>query len=528
MLRHLKPLTALLLIALLSVIAAVPKGQAFTPWTSPMQTWQTAALCYGDRYWYNQNMITITNDQAPMLPGNVGYTELGGPAPNLLQGSRMNVGITTYAYDPTFIEYFGLEGEKAVDAAFAILNKLPTASSADLSKFITQGNQQVNYTARALSMLDLKSTVLQLMIEHLGLLGETHVFDLYGQTKITGCESAYLVTVDNYDPYTWNPSTYVNGTRYDYYIQDGCAANLAFADAMEETYDEPGQLSLSSSAVATQEALQIGGFYLGITRDDMGGLRYLYNSNNFRYETMFTDVYLSGTEGSLNNSPFNPIGTTNTATNSTTNTMPTYVGGVEKVTFVKIAYNPAATIITTNVLAYYIPGVNTNNQVQTYTLYRTNVTPDIIISAANLLTTGTMIADTPFTRTYAWIAAPVTTFPSVMSPTMTLVINNAGPLYVNESPNFMQGSALFITPFFQFGSFDGSTNPPITYPAGNNGTSLNTLLNALFPPGENQSIVNSPFNSIVSTNTVVATGTGPGTVTGPFNPAAQPAGGNSN
>jgi hypothetical protein len=205
------------------------------------------------------------------------------------------------------------------------------------------------------------------------------------------------------------------------------------------------------------------------------------------------------------------------------------VGGVEKVYFYKVSYNPQATTTTTNVFAYTIPGVNTNNRVQKYTLYRTNTTPDIIISAANLLTTGTTLADTPFTRAYTWTASPVATYPSVMSPTMTLVINDVGPLAINESPNFMSGSALFIQPFFQFGSFDGSTNPPITFPAA---TSLSTLLNALYPPGQSQSILNSPFNTLVSTNTVTATGTGAGTVigtpgTGTFAPLARPAGGKS-
>jgi hypothetical protein len=527
MLRHLKSW-----IALLSVMASVQQGHAWTGW-NPLLTWQTANFCYGVRYWYNQTSVSITNNQPPTLPGNVGYTEPGGPATSPAQSGRMNVAWTSYAYDPTFVTYFGVEGMKAVDGAFAILNNLPTASSANLSQFLTQGNQQVNYTARALSMLDLKSTVLQLMIEHLGLLGETHVFDLRAEQAITGvtCGYAYFVIVDNFDPGTFNPSTYVNGTCYDYYIQDGCSAGIDFADAMEEVYDEPG-ICLSSSAVATQEALQIGGYYLGITRDDMGGLSCLYSSNNFRYETMFTDVYLSPTEGVLN-SPFNPIGTTNTNSVATnTNTMPTFVGGVEKVNFYKVSYNPAATTPTTNVFVYTIPGVNTNNRVQTYTLYRTNTTPDIIISAADLLTTGTALADTPFTRTYAWIASPETTYPSVMSPTMTLVINNVGPLSVNESPGFLQGSALFIKPFFQFGSFDGSTNPPVTYPQN---TSLSTLLNNLFPPVPgNESIINSPFNVLVTTNTVTATGTTSGTVIGTagtpatFTPAAQPAGGKSN
>jgi hypothetical protein len=517
MLRHLK-----LWIGLLSVMAVVPRDYAFTLWTSPMQTFQTAALCYGPRYWYNSTAIYITNRLAPILPGNVGYTEQGGPAITLLQGSRLNVGITTYAYDPSFVAYYGADGMKAVDAAFAILNSLPAASSANLSQFITQGNEQINYTARALSMLDLKSTVLQLMIEHLGLLGETHVFDMYGQQTIPGagtCASAYFVGVDNFDPVTWNPSTYVNGILYGYNIQDGCSAGLLFTDAMEEADDEPGS-STAWTAVATQEGLQVGGYYLGITRDDMGGLSCLYSKNNFRYETMFTDVY-PGQESVLN-SPFNPLVTNSTATN----TLPTLVGGVEKVNFYRVYYNPPIT--TTNVLSYTIPSL-TNNKIQTVVLYRTNTVPDIIISATNLLaTTATQIQDTPFTRTYAWLTSPQASYPSVMSPTMSLVINDVGPLSVNESPNFMQGSALFIYPFFQYGSFDGSTNPPIVFPTG---TSIAAVTANLLTPPSGQGAVNSPFNPLV-TNTVTASGTTGGTVTGggstAFTPTqARPGGGNA-
>jgi len=497
MLRHLKAW-----IVVLSLMGVVPLAGAFTLWTSPAAAWQTAALCYGSRYWYNYTATFITNNQPPTLPGNVGYTEQGAPVINLAQGSRLNVAISTYAYDPTFIAYYGQAGVKAVDAAFAILNGLPPASTADLSQFATQGNQQINYTARALSMLDLKSTVLQLMIEHLGLLGETHVFDMYAQQTInaTTCESAYVVGIDNFDPITWNPSTYVNGTPYTYVIQDGCPAGLAFTDAMEDADDEPG-INLASSAVATQEALQIGGYYVRITRDDMAGLRYLYNKNNFRYESMFTDVYASGAT-SIATSPFNPVGATNSSTNSTTNSLPIVMGGVEKVEFLKWNnYSPLATNVT-NVLSYTVTYI-TNYTIQKTVLWRSNTVPDIIITATNLLTTSaTSITDTPYERTYAWIASPETNFPSVASPTMSLVINDVGPLAINESPNFMQGSALFITPFFQFGSFDGTTNPPIVFPQG---TSLSAVTASLLTPSGTSSVFTSPFNPLV-TNTVAATG----------------------
>ena len=88
------------------------------------------------------------------------YTEPGGTK-NFQEASRLNVAVITYGCDYTFLSYFGEDGAKAVDAAFAILNKLPAASKAtpNLTEFITDGNEQINYTARALSMLDIKSIV---------------------------------------------------------------------------------------------------------------------------------------------------------------------------------------------------------------------------------------------------------------------------------------------------------------------------------------------------------------------------------
>ena len=266
------------------VMAVVPQGWAFSLWGTT-ETWQTAALSYLTRYFYAP--VPSPYNQAPVTPGNVPYTELGGPK-NIQQGSRLNVAVITYGFDFSFLDYYGVDGVKAVDAAFAILNHLPAASaaSADLSEFITDGNQQINYTARALCMLDMKSVVLQIMIEHMGLLGETHVFDLLGQGGSCGA-AYYQVGVRNFDPITWNPTTYVNGTDYGYVIADACMQGTAIADAYEVANGDPGGgLSATTAAVATQEALQLGGFYLGITRDDFGGLRYLYRKNNYNIESL--------------------------------------------------------------------------------------------------------------------------------------------------------------------------------------------------------------------------------------------------
>ncbi len=499
MLRHLKILSGVLLAA-----SVVEQASAFTMW-GQTETWQTAALCYGTRYWYNPGIVV---GQQPIAPGGMSYTEQGGPK-NYKEGSRLNVPIITYAYDFNFVNYFGPEGIKAIDAAFAVLNKLPAVSkaTANLTEFIQQGNQQVNYTARALEMLDLKSTVLQLMIEHMGLLGETHVFDLYAQ--IGSCGSyEYQVLNRNYDPITWNPSAYVNGTLYDFQILDGCEDGAAFADAMEVAFQEPQGLSVGTSAVATAETLQIGGYYLGITRDDFGGLRFLYNQNNYNNETMPSNSWVS-TNGSF--SQFSPAVGTNTLVSGWSGD----VGGVEKITFVKVAYDSyVGTAFPTNTVQYTL-NILTNFHQQKIAVWRTNAAPDIIFTAGDLLGTPGGGVDQPFTRTNTLLASPATAvsgnsvLPEVIMPGMVITLNNIGPIYVGQNRNFMQGSTVSLYPFFQFGSFDGTTNAPVAFP---NGTSLAGLIDLeLNPPA---SLLQSPWNPVVSTNTVTGSGTGAGTAGG--------------
>src|ERR1039458_2653009 len=395
MLRHLKTWSAVLLVA-----ALVQQAGAFTIF-GPLESWQLPALSYGTRFWYSPQISTF--NQPPSVPGNVPYTEPGGPK-NFGAGSRLNVPIITYGFDYTFLDYYGTQGVKAVDAAFAVLNKLPPVSSAsaNLTEFIQQGNQQINYTARALSMLDLKSVVLQIMMQHMGLLGETHVFDLLGQGGVCGA-AWYQVGVRNYDPiYPWNPTTYVNGVNYGYFIEDGCTLGTPFAiaDAMEQANDEPGGgISSTSSAVATQEAMQLGGFYLGLTRDDFGGLRYLYNHNNYNNETMPAGSYVS-TNGM--GGQWSPVGTTNTLVAGWTGT----VGGVEKFTFVKVAYDSyVGFTFPSNVVQYTLP-ILTNFQERKIQVWRTNSAPDIIFTAANLLN-GAASTDQPFTNALTFIAPPL-------------------------------------------------------------------------------------------------------------------------
>jgi hypothetical protein len=203
--------------------AAIQSASAFSVF-GPAETWQVPTLDYVTRYYYGD------------------ASELGGPK-NFGEGSRINTPIVTYGYDITFLTYFGAKGVAAVDSAMAVLNALPAASSANLSRFLMQGNQQINYTAQALGLSDLKSTVLSIMLEHMGLNGETHVWDLHARIPVatpTPCIFDYVTINRNYDPATFGYSPSVNGVNYGWWIWDGCSNGVSVADHSHDPHRHSG------------------------------------------------------------------------------------------------------------------------------------------------------------------------------------------------------------------------------------------------------------------------------------------------
>jgi hypothetical protein len=102
----------------------------------------------------------------------------------------------------------------------------------------------------------------------------------------------YTVIMRNFDPATTEPTAYVNGTRYGYEIFEACQGTPFLADAVEFPVDP---LADTFTAVASWGFLGVGtatfsfgtsGFYYtGLTRDDVGGLRYLLKTNNMNTET---------------------------------------------------------------------------------------------------------------------------------------------------------------------------------------------------------------------------------------------------
>ena len=281
--------------------------------------------------------------------GGVWLGDIGGPK-NIGEEYRRNVPVLYYAYDASFggpdDGFFGAEGEAAVDEAFGIMNGLPNADNIDPSQFPFQ-SQTFNYQARGAYLTDLKSVSLHLLVEQLGLTEpERYTWTLHERYTIAGtlpCPElqGYLVVQRNFDP-TPSPlnqvqySTYVNNVLYSYFIMDDCGKHGPDWSAITVPRPPDALATIYTAVAANNEAgswtdelatdpatgpfhylnygggLQIGGFYTGLTSDDVGGLRYLMRTNNINYESPATgSILLSSTGGGTGlGAPF-PLYTSN-------------------------------------------------------------------------------------------------------------------------------------------------------------------------------------------------------------------------
>ena len=73
------------------------------------------------------NAFSLLGPNEPFMVPQLGYAQpgdIGGPM-NLGQEYRWNVPVLTYAFDQSFLDYFGSNGVAAVESAIGILNSLP-------------------------------------------------------------------------------------------------------------------------------------------------------------------------------------------------------------------------------------------------------------------------------------------------------------------------------------------------------------------------------------------------------------------
>jgi hypothetical protein len=271
----------------LGLAVGVQSASAFSL-LGPGESWQTPELGYE----------RIAEERIPEGGSwTIWFTDFSTHPMNLGEEFRWNEPVLYYAYDSSFLDYFGSNGVAAVDAAVAILNSLTNVSSysADLSEFPLR-EARVNSTASALHLFDLKSAALEILVERLGLADPEHwTWALRSRMQEPGASCPifeYGVIQRNFDPVTLAPSRYVNGNLFTYFITQSCTPD--YGDAEEFAVD-PTDIYLSAVAspkISYPRNAYYGYFHTYLTRDDVGGLRYLYAATNVYWDSMSSDSTL--------------------------------------------------------------------------------------------------------------------------------------------------------------------------------------------------------------------------------------------
>lgn len=387
--------------------------------------------------------------------------DVGGPM-CISNGYRWNVPVVTYGFDQSFLDFFGTNGVAAVEGAIQILNDLPPSSSVVLTNYPNE-SQMINYDAQAQSLYDLQSVSLSLLLEQLGLASPTrsaYVVQSYTNSG-TADQFSYDVTMLNYDPQAFNATAYVNRILYGYIIWSGYEFGVNATEAV--TYPEPGS-EPQFSAVADNR-LEIGGFYTGLTEDDVGGLCYLLSTNNINYETLLSGVSGVGANSNLINGAWRP--------------------GVDKITFTP---QPSGSLpwqflpLTDQYEDTYI----TDGSVEQQQVQRVINQPDFLFCAGDA---GVVYAALlPFARTGTsnWInnaalnGNPSGGGPGVIQPQVKIMFDKLGPTVFTYGPNLAETN--YDESIF-WGTYDQSTNAPIVYALPSTGTNQ-LLLQLWFDEGD--------------------------------------------
>lgn len=430
----------------LIVVAGFTRAEAFTLGNGALTDWQTVQLGYN------------LNNPGPGGPVSIG------------EEYRWNVPTVYYGFSPDFLNYFGQTGVNEIEKGIKFLNDLPTLTSVNIDQYPLT-SQRVNHRADALFLVDLKSYALSSMMSDMGLSDPARfVFTLRNRwIGAGGAPTNYHVIKRNFDPITWQHSSYINGQLWTYItiIDNATGANDSIA--ITEPVDPLASSGLINAPVAAGNTLLLaGGFWTGLTRDDVGGLKYIYRGDNYNVENAPVTAFSTGGGGGPWGIPGG--GTNNTFVNQALRS------GIGKVQFVRANYDSLFGTFTpvTNI---YTDTFITNGATRTQGLQRSLQAVDILFDAADLQGgDATQVIIGSSNLFLAWINNDAVNGvagqlgPGVIStsvgavPGFTLVFNSVGPMFFNTWPAFLSEAS--SSAFFRWGSFDGSTNEPVIYPIG--------------------------------------------------------------
>ena len=274
---------------------------------------------------------------------NLATDPLGQPV-QIKEFYRWQYPVLTYAFDPTFVQYFGRTGMAAMSNAFRVLNDYFEPENMSYTNGVSSmdliaeyhnhfSTWRFNPSANINNVTDIETLTLGLLVNHLGL-GNPHkgafiIQDIIGLGFNAGNTAAvgnFQVAIRNYDPYTYEPSTRINGVDYSFFIASAPTPNIAAGvrptifDAVEYAVSSDDEYS---AAAGIRDVINFGGlpwpidaptvfrtagvFFSedhtnaapsrhgallrdqprhALTYDDAGGLKYIYRTNNLAVETL--------------------------------------------------------------------------------------------------------------------------------------------------------------------------------------------------------------------------------------------------
>jgi hypothetical protein len=292
--------------------------------------------------------FSLSGPPAPWMTPDIGFDGTIAPM-NIGAGYRWNAPVITYDFDDSFKNFFGVRGMAAVEEAIATVE---AGFGADVATAPTDV-MRLNITAQSEGVRDLKSRTMAILLEQAGLANAVkHTYVLRG-VAITAEATNYQVVQRNFDPLTYAPSDSVNGSVLGF-VAGPVPGGF---DAVEFPINQAETIKRGVAGTV----LAPGEYARGLSRDDVGGLRYLYATNSFRIELPPANV--QAVEGPLVEAALRP--------------------GVGRIQFVRHA--PPGVIATNYVRTIRFNDVYVQNGVtKTQALERIVYGPDILFKAEDV------------------------------------------------------------------------------------------------------------------------------------------------
>src|SRR5205814_3712660 len=230
------------------------------------------------------------------------------------------------------------------------LNDLPPASQLNVDDY-PMTTERINFRAAAIGLSDVKSWTLNILLEEMGLAAPNRwVYCIRNRYQPPGARFPVFFTVirRNFDPITAAESPYINGRLWTY-VGIGDPDALPPGSFTFNTPVDPLDFGRFDPVAAANDAFSgfgVGSYFTGLTRDDVGAIKFIYQPSNWNFEAALPGSTNAGFSpitggGGGNNPPWGIPGSNVIVTNITgtvTNNGlidPTLRLGVDKVTFVR-------------------------------------------------------------------------------------------------------------------------------------------------------------------------------------------------